>query len=82
VSRGFLNNSIIAQGLARYGYRTEAALVASSILQAATYFRNRLPEAFAGYPRKLTDYPRPAARRPGRPGLPCSCCVSCWGSNR
>jgi glycogen debranching enzyme len=51
------DNSIIAQGLARYGYRTEAALVASSILQAATFFRNRLPEAFAGYPRKLTEYP-------------------------
>lgn len=51
------DNSIIAHGLARYGYRTEAALVASSILQAATFFNYRLPEAFAGYPRKLTEYP-------------------------
>lgn len=51
------DNSIIAQGLARYGYREEAARIASGILQAAMYFHNRLPEAFAGYPRHLTQYP-------------------------
>ncbi|HXX68063.1 MAG TPA: hypothetical protein VEK07_12805 [Polyangiaceae bacterium] len=26
-------------------------------MQAAVYFGNRLPEAFAGYPRELTGYP-------------------------
>ncbi len=49
--------SFIAWGLNRYGYRTEAARIALNILEAATYFRNRLPEAFAGYPRKQTMFP-------------------------
>jgi glycogen debranching enzyme len=51
------DNSIIAAGFARYGYRREAAQVALSILQAATYFKYRLPEVFAGYPRRLTSFP-------------------------
>jgi len=51
------DNSIIAMGLRRYGYATEAARIAEGILQAATYFRDRLPEAFAGYPRGDTHYP-------------------------
>ena len=49
--------SIIAQGLARYGYRREAAKLAMNILEAAPYFHYRLPEAFAGYPRSFTEYP-------------------------
>ena len=51
------DNSIIAQGLVRYGYREEAARLAMGILEAATFFHNRLPEAFAGYDRSLTEYP-------------------------
>lgn len=51
------DNSFIAQGLARYGYREEAARIAMSILEAATYFHDRLPEAFAGYQREMTSYP-------------------------
>jgi glycogen debranching enzyme len=51
------DNSIIAMGLNRYGYRAEAARVASGILEAARYFRYRLPEAFAGYPRERTLFP-------------------------
>ena len=51
------DNSIIAWGLRRYGYRAEAARIAEAILEAAEYFNNRLPEAFAGYPRELTHYP-------------------------
>ncbi len=51
------DTSIIAQGLARYGYREEAARLASGILEAAPFFHYRLPEAFAGYPRALTEYP-------------------------
>jgi glycogen debranching enzyme len=51
------DNSIIAAGLARYGFRKEAAQVAVAILEAATYFRYRLPEVFAGYPRRLTSFP-------------------------
>jgi glycogen debranching enzyme len=51
------DNSFIALGLRRYGYRQEAARVAAGILDAATYFNYRLPEAFAGYPRKDTKFP-------------------------
>ncbi len=51
------DNSFIAMGLRRYGYREEAARVAMNMLEAATYFKGRLPEAFAGYPRELTEFP-------------------------
>lgn len=51
------DNSIVAMGLRRYGYTNEAARIADGILEAATLFRDRLPEAFAGYPRTLTKYP-------------------------
>ena len=51
------DNSIIASGMARYGYRKEAARVISGVLQAAVFFDSRLPEAFAGYDRGLTKYP-------------------------
>jgi glycogen debranching enzyme len=51
------DNSFIAAGLARYGYREEAARVAQAVLEAATYFDYRLPEVFAGYPREQTKFP-------------------------
>ena len=51
------DNSIIAAGLRRYGFREEAARVAIAILEAATYFDGRLSEAFAGYRRDLTGFP-------------------------
>jgi glycogen debranching enzyme len=51
------DNSLIAHGLARYGYREEAARIALAILEAATYFRYRLPEVFAGYRRERTSFP-------------------------
>ena len=51
------DNAIIALGLRRYGYREEAARVAMNMLEAATSFKGRLPEAFAGYPRELTEFP-------------------------
>lgn len=51
------DNSIIALGLNRYGYRDESARIASGILQAARFFHHRLPEAFAGYPRERTLFP-------------------------
>ena len=51
------DNSIIAMGLRRYGYREQAARVAMGILEAATFFNGRLPEAFAGYRRELTRFP-------------------------
>jgi glycogen debranching enzyme len=51
------DNSIIALGLARYGYREEAARLAMGILEAATFFHERLPEAFAGFRRDMTRFP-------------------------
>ena len=51
------DSSIIAWGLRRYGYRNEAARVGRAVLDAAEYFRNRLPEAFAGYHRDQTRFP-------------------------
>jgi glycogen debranching enzyme len=51
------DNSIIAWGLRRYGYRAEAARLAEGILDAAVLFQHRLPEAFAGYERDLTRFP-------------------------
>jgi glycogen debranching enzyme len=51
------DNSFIAWGLQRYGFKDEAALVASGNLDAAELFDGRLPEAFGGYPRKMTKYP-------------------------
>jgi glycogen debranching enzyme len=51
------DNSFIAHGLQRYGYRDEASEVAMGILEAATYFGGRLPEAFAGYAREATRFP-------------------------
>ena len=51
------DNSFIAWGLARYGYRPEAARIALGILEAAPYFHERLPEAFSGLPRARTRIP-------------------------
>jgi glycogen debranching enzyme len=51
------DRSFIAWGLRRYGFKEEAALVAAGILEAASYFDGRLPEAFGGYPREMTKYP-------------------------
>ena len=51
------DNSLIAHGLARYGFREEATRVALATLEAATFFRYRLPEVFAGYRRGRTSFP-------------------------
>ena len=51
------DNSFIAWGLRRYGFKDEAARIAAGILDAAGFFNGRLPEAFGGYPRSLTKYP-------------------------
>ncbi len=51
------DNSFIAWGLRNYGFTDEAAQIAAGILDAAEFFDGRLPEAFAGYERRLTKYP-------------------------
>ena len=51
------DNSFVAWGLRRYGFKEEAARVAAGILDAAAFFDGRLPEAFGGYERSATKYP-------------------------
>ena len=51
------DNSFIAWGLRRYGFKEEAARIAAGILDAAEFFDGRLPEAFGGYERAVTKYP-------------------------
>jgi glycogen debranching enzyme len=51
------DNSFIAWGLRRYGFKDEAATIAAGILDAAEFFDGRLPEAFGGYEREQTKYP-------------------------
>jgi glycogen debranching enzyme len=51
------DNSFVAWGLRRYGFKDEAAQIAAGILDAAEFFDGRLPEAFGGYPREQTKYP-------------------------
>ena len=70
-------NSLIAAGLAAYGYLDEAQTVASAVLAAAPFFRHRLPEVFAGFPAAVTSVPwsspRHRVRRRGPPEPPCCC---------
>jgi glycogen debranching enzyme len=60
------DNSLIAHGLASYGYHDEASAIGMALVEASTHFEYRLPEVFAGYPRSLTDFPveYPTASRP------------------
>jgi glycogen debranching enzyme len=60
------DNSLIAAGLARYGFRAEAGRIAVAQVEAAAAFTDSLPEVFAGYDRALTELPveYPTASRP------------------
>ncbi len=65
------DNSIIAHGLTRYGFRDEANRIAMSLLQAASFSRHRLPEAFSGYPRSVGRFPVP---------YPTACSPQAWAT--
>ncbi|MEV0216440.1 glycogen debranching N-terminal domain-containing protein [Micromonospora sp. NPDC050695] len=65
------DNSIIAAGLARYGYRDEANRIATAMMEAAAHFEYRLPEAFSGYDRGLGRRPVP---------YPTACNPQAWAS--
>ncbi|HEV8228638.1 MAG TPA: glycogen debranching N-terminal domain-containing protein [Candidatus Limnocylindria bacterium] len=55
------DNSLIAQGFARYGFREEAAEITSALIEAGRRFPNaRLPELFCGFQRDLRFSARPA----------------------
>jgi glycogen debranching enzyme len=55
------DNSLIAQGFARYGFREEAAEIVSALIEAGRRFPNaRLPELWCGFQRDLRFSSRPA----------------------
>ena len=60
------DNSLIAAGLARYGFREQSNRLTRGLLTAAPHFECRLPEVFAGYSAELTGVPVvfPTASRP------------------
>jgi len=52
------DNSLIAAGFSRYGYRKEAARIFEGLFAAATYVdQMRLPELFCGFPRRRAQGP-------------------------
>ena len=76
------DNALIAMGMARYGFRQEAARIFEGLFDASTYVEfRRLPELFCGFPRQQTRGPTfypvacipqawPAAARSTWPVLP------------
>jgi glycogen debranching enzyme len=65
------DNSLVAMGLAQYGYREEANRIAVAQIEAAAHFGYRLPEAFAGYPRSVSRFPVP---------YPTACSPQAWST--
>lgn len=51
------DNSLIAAGLARYDYDSEAIQVIDALLSAAPHFGYTMPEAFSGFRRMRTGFP-------------------------
>jgi glycogen debranching enzyme len=60
------DTSIVAAGLARYGFREEASTLVRALFGAARWFDWSLPEVFAGFSRRETPFPiaYPTAARP------------------
>jgi glycogen debranching enzyme len=65
------DNSIVAWGLERYGFRDEANRLALAQLEAAEFGEYRLPEAFAGFSRSLGRFPVP---------YPTACSPQAWAT--
>ena len=67
------DNSLIAAGLARYGYKEQAGKLLTAILEAGTFMElNRLPELFCGF-----------HKRPGVEGptlYPVACSPQAWSA--
>jgi len=60
------DNSLIAQGLARYGRWAETLRITRRLVAASAHFDYQLPEVFAGYSRAETPFPV-AYPTPARP---------------
>jgi glycogen debranching enzyme len=66
------DNSLIAFGMARYGYQREASTILSALFEASLHFREyRLPELFCGNQRHRRDEPVQ---------YPVSCSPQAWAS--
>lgn len=65
------DNSIVAWGLERFGFRDEANRIALAQLEAAAFGEYRLPEAFAGFERSLGRFPVP---------YPTACSPQAWAT--
>ena len=60
------DNAIVAAGLLRYGFVTEAQRIATGLMEAAEFSGGRLPELFCGFSRDqlATPVPYPTACSP------------------
>src|SRR5206468_1687213 len=65
------DNALIAVGMALSGFRDEANRISLSLIDAASYSRYRLPEAFAGFPRDASRFPVP---------YPTACSPQAWAT--
>lgn len=65
------DTAIVAAGMARYGFRDEAARVLAGLLEAAAVFGGRLPELFCGFDRQEVPVPVP---------YPTSCSPQAWAA--
>lgn len=66
------DNSILAAGMARYGYTRQALRVMTSLYEAGSWFdRHRLPELFCGFERSEASEPV---------GYPVACSPQSWAS--
>jgi len=78
------DNALIAAGMARYGFRAEAATIFRGLFEAATYIDlRRLPELFCGFPRSRshgpTFYPVACAPQAWAAAAPISMLAACLG---
>lgn len=65
------DNAIIAAGLLRYGFVTEAQRISTALLEAAEYSGGRLPELFCGFSREQFAQPVP---------YPTACSPQAWAA--
>ncbi len=66
------DNAMIAAGLARYGFRREAARIFDGLFAASTHMDlRRLPELFCGFPRQRNSAPT---------AYPVACVPQAWAT--
>ena len=78
------DNALVAAGLARYGFRREAARIFEALFAASGYIDlRRLPELFCGFPRERsrgpTSYPVACSPQAWAAATPLSLLQSCLG---